>query len=166
MNEWRKSRATGVVLREAQHINRSLSALGDVMEALDQKREHVPYRNSKLTYLLQDALGGNGRTMMVLALSPSDLHADESLTALQFASRVRNINLGAPATKLVDVKNTEESIRKLRNELRSERSKRVKLEEQTTLLEKGLADASEKLDQSIAYRAKGVQEARATWQTG
>lgn len=155
-----KSRATGTILREAQHINRSLAALGDVMEALDQKREHVPFRNSKLTYLLQDALGGNSRTMMVLALSPTEFHAEESLMALQFASRVRSISLGGPASKLVDVKNMEESLRKAKSDLRSERQKRVKLEEQTLQLKKELTDAGEKVDQSIEYRAKGVQEAR------
>lgn len=52
-----KSEATGERLKEAQHINRSLSALGDVISALAQKSPHVPYRNSKLTQVLQDALG-------------------------------------------------------------------------------------------------------------
>jgi hypothetical protein len=52
-----KSGVTGQAMKEAQAINKSLSCLGDVMEALDQKSKHIPYRNSKLTYLLQDALG-------------------------------------------------------------------------------------------------------------
>jgi hypothetical protein len=155
-----KSRATGAVLREAQHINRSLSALGDVMEALDRKREHVPYRNSKLTYVLQDALGGNSRTMMVLALSPSELHAEESLVALQFAARVRDISSQGPASRLVDVKNVEESLHKAKSDLRTERQKRVRGEEQVALLQRDLRTAHDKVEQSLEYRAKGVQEAR------
>lgn len=78
-----KSAVQGVQLREAQHINKSLSSLADVMEALDKKQNHVPYRNSKLTYFLQDSLGGNSKTLMIVTLSPSVLSGDESLCALQ-----------------------------------------------------------------------------------
>ena len=60
-----RSQATGSALKETQHINKSLSALGDVVHALQSKAKHVPYRNSKLTYLLQDALGGNAKTLMM-----------------------------------------------------------------------------------------------------
>ena len=61
----KKSEVEGDHMKEAGHINKSLSALGNVMEALDRKASHVPYRDSKLTYLLQDSLGGNSRTMMI-----------------------------------------------------------------------------------------------------
>ena len=91
----KKSEVAGDHLKEAGHINKSLAALGNVMEALDRKASHVPYRDSKLTYLLQDSLGGNSRTMMVVAVTPIDLSYDESIHALQFASRVRRINIGA-----------------------------------------------------------------------
>lgn len=67
----RKSAAEGQRLKEAQYINKSLSALGDVLEALDKRTPHVPYRNSKLTYLLQNALGGNSRTMMLATVCPT-----------------------------------------------------------------------------------------------
>lgn len=56
-----KTGATGDRLKEAQNINKSLSALGDVIAALQQRTKHVPYRNSKLTHLLQDSLGGNSK---------------------------------------------------------------------------------------------------------
>ena len=60
-----KTGAEGERLKEAQHINRSLSALGDCIAALAKRAPHVPYRNSKLTALLQDALGGDGKTLMI-----------------------------------------------------------------------------------------------------
>lgn len=65
-----KSGAEGNRLREAQHINRSLSALGDVIAALRSRQGHVPFRNSKLTYLLQDSLSGDSKTLMVVQVRP------------------------------------------------------------------------------------------------
>ncbi|KAL0443242.1 UNVERIFIED_CONTAM: Kinesin-like protein KIN-14F [Sesamum latifolium] len=76
-----KSEAVGERLKEAQHINRSLSALGDVIAALAQKSSHVPYRNSKLTQVLQDSLEVNA--------------LGETISTLKFAERVATINLGA-----------------------------------------------------------------------
>lgn len=65
-----RSEATGERLEEAKHINRSLSALGDVMSALANKDRHVPFRNSKLTQLLQDSLQGQAKAMMFIHVSP------------------------------------------------------------------------------------------------
>jgi kinesin family member C2/C3 len=64
-------------------VIRSLSALGDVLEALDKKLSHVPYRNSKLTYVLQDSLSANSRTLMICAVPPTSVTADETLFTLQ-----------------------------------------------------------------------------------
>lgn len=69
-------------LQEANSINKSLSALGDVISALATEQAHVPYRNNKLTQLMQDSLGGNAKTLMFLNISPSDCNLDESLTSL------------------------------------------------------------------------------------
>lgn len=66
-----KSGAEGSRLREAQHINKSLSALGDVIAALRSRQGHVPFRNSKLTYLLQDSLSGDSKTLMVVQVRVS-----------------------------------------------------------------------------------------------
>lgn len=85
-------------LRETQSINKSLSALGDVIAALGEKSEksdkHIPYRNSKLTYLLQNSLSGNSKTLMFLNLSPLAAHLNESLCSLRFATKVNNTQIG------------------------------------------------------------------------
>lgn len=87
-----KTGATGDRLKEAAKINLSLTALGNVISALvDGKSNHIPYRDSKLTRLLQDSLGGNARTLMVATLSPASYNLDETLSTLRYANRAKNI---------------------------------------------------------------------------
>ncbi|KAK6921172.1 Calponin homology domain, partial [Dillenia turbinata] len=90
-----RSEATGDRLREAQHINKSLSALGDVIFALAQKSPHVPYRNSKLTQLLQSSLGGQAKTLMFVQINPDPSSYSETFSTLKFAERVSGVELGA-----------------------------------------------------------------------
>nr|QWT43340.1 kinesin-like protein KIN14K [Citrullus lanatus] len=90
-----RSEVTGDRLKEAQHINKSLSALGDVIFALAQKSSHVPYRNSKLTQVLQSSLGGQAKTVMFVQLNPDVNSYSESLSTLKFAERVSGVELGA-----------------------------------------------------------------------
>ncbi|XP_059443543.1 kinesin-like protein KIN-14F [Corylus avellana] len=90
-----KSEAVGERLKEAQHINRSLSALGDVISALAQKSTHIPYRNSKLTQVLQDSLGGQAKTLMFVHINPELNALGETISTLKFAERVASIELGA-----------------------------------------------------------------------
>ncbi|KAG6576566.1 kinesin-like protein [Phytophthora cinnamomi] len=89
-----KTAASGQRLKEAQNINRSLSALGDVIAALGASSKHVPYRNSKLTFLLQDSLSGNSKVLMFVNVSPVQWNAWETLCSLNFASRCRSVALG------------------------------------------------------------------------
>ncbi|CAL1529612.1 unnamed protein product [Lymnaea stagnalis] len=87
-----KTGATGERLKEATKINLSLSTLGNVISALvDGKSTHIPYRDSKLTRLLQDSLGGNARTVMVANIGPASYNYDETLTTLRYANRAKNI---------------------------------------------------------------------------
>lgn len=87
-----KTGAAGERLKEASKINLSLSALGNVISALvDGKSQHIPYRDSKLTRLLQDSLGGNSKTLMVANIGPASYNYDESLTTLRYANRAKNI---------------------------------------------------------------------------
>ncbi|XP_034480425.1 osmotic avoidance abnormal protein 3 [Drosophila innubila] len=88
-----KTGTFGERLKEAAKINLSLSALGNVISALvDGKTKHVPYRDSKLTRLLQDSLGGNTKTIMISCISPADINYDETLSTLRYASRAKNIS--------------------------------------------------------------------------
>ncbi|KAK8648193.1 hypothetical protein V6N13_128954 [Hibiscus sabdariffa] len=96
-----KTDVLGERLKETQNINRSLSALGDVISALATKSPHIPFRNSKLTHLLQDSLGGDSKTLMFVQISPNENDLSETLCSLNFASRVRGIELG-PAKKQMD----------------------------------------------------------------
>ncbi|CAE7439101.1 Kifc3 [Symbiodinium microadriaticum] len=89
-----KSGATGQALKEAQNINKSLSALGDVIAARGAKQAHVPFRNSTLTYLLQDSLSQDSKTLMFVCISPVVYNSEETFCSLNFASRVRSVELG------------------------------------------------------------------------
>eukprot|EP00162_Nutomonas_longa_P013277 comp21497_c0_seq1/m.46860 comp21497_c0_seq1/g.46860 ORF comp21497_c0_seq1/g.46860 comp21497_c0_seq1/m.46860 type:complete len:851 (+) comp21497_c0_seq1:74-2626(+) len=95
-----RSEAQGQRLLEAAAINRSLSSLGNVMAGLAANQSHIPYRDSKLTYLLQDSLGGDSKTCFFVNISPSSTNVDESVQTLSFGKRLRNISLG-PAGKNV-----------------------------------------------------------------
>lgn len=87
----KKSGSSGDQLKEAQSINKSLSALGDVIAALSSGNQHIPYRNHKLTMLMSDSLGGNAKTLMFVNVSPAESNLDESYNSLTYASRVRSI---------------------------------------------------------------------------
>ncbi|KAG5057338.1 hypothetical protein JHK86_012334 [Glycine max] len=92
----KRTGSDGVRLKEGIHINKGLLALGNVISALgDEKKRkegvHVPYRDSKLTRLLQDSLGGNSKTVMIACISPADINAEETLNTLKYANRARNI---------------------------------------------------------------------------
>jgi len=93
----KKTGAVGKQLSEGININKGLLALGNVISALtDEKRSaagtgHIPYRDSKLTRILQDSLGGNSRTTMLACVSPAEMNHEESLSTIKYASRARNI---------------------------------------------------------------------------
>lgn len=87
----KRTKNEGQRLQEGIKINRGLLALGNVINALSENKQHVPYRDSKLTRMLQDSLGGNSRTLMIACVSPADINLEESLNSLRYASRARAI---------------------------------------------------------------------------
>ena len=119
----KSSGAVGERLKEASAINKSLSALGLVIAALvDQqqgKARHIPYRDSKLTFLLQDSLGGNAKTILVAAISPSSINASETLSTLRFADSAKRIKNKASINSDAegDVEILRKEIKLLREEL-------------------------------------------------
>ncbi|KAM9981593.1 hypothetical protein ACTFIY_003888 [Dictyostelium cf. discoideum] len=87
-----KTGAEGIVLEQAKKINQSLSLLGNCIHALtDSKREHIPFRDSKLTRLLQDSLGGNTKTTLLVTASPHFNNVDETISTLKFGARAKSI---------------------------------------------------------------------------
>ncbi|CAN5977117.1 unnamed protein product [Sphagnum jensenii] len=94
-----KTNAQGVMLEEGKSINVSLSALGDVISALQRKQPHVPYRNSKLTQLLRDCLGEQSKTLMLVHVSPKEMDMAETVCSLSFACRARGTHLGRELSK-------------------------------------------------------------------
>ncbi|CAH1155037.1 unnamed protein product [Phaedon cochleariae] len=117
-----KTMATGDRLKEAGKINLSLSVLANVISALvDGKSTHIPYRNSKLTRLLQDSLGGNSLTAMIAMISPNFLDSQESLYTLMYADRVKHIQnrVTVNLDKGSLIQTLESKIIELRNQLQT-----------------------------------------------
>eukprot|EP01083_Nonionella_stella_P006245 18165_1 len=98
------TKSTGDRLVEGCHINKSLLTLGKVIRQLSEKKTpaHIPYRDSKLTRILQPALGGNARTAIVCNVTPSNHHIDETKSTLQFANRAKLIENTAHVNEIVD----------------------------------------------------------------
>lgn len=116
-----KSGATGDQLKEAQSINKSLSALGDVIGALTTGVKHVPYRNHALTMMMSDSLGGNSKTLMFVCASPADYNAAETINALQFAARCKTVTnsaggAGGGAAAAAQVQALRKELQKLKEE--------------------------------------------------
>merc|ERR1712224_401966 len=87
----KKSEVSGEAQKEAIEINKSLTALGDVIEALTKGKGQIPYRNHKLTQVMQDSLGGTAKTLMFVNCSPASSNYDESVMSLKYATRAKKV---------------------------------------------------------------------------
>lgn len=167
-----RSEVQGITLAEAQTINKSLSCLGNVIYALTEKgRDHVPYRDSKLTYLLQDSLGGNSRTILIATASPSQLCYSETLNTLKFAQRAKQIKNIPVVNKNLSQANLLQTIELLQKrigelEKQCEDSKAIiqavevaKPDDQETVL---LRVRSERLEQNVRLLQRRLADEIAT----
>ena len=109
-----RSGAQGKALAEAKNINKSLSCLSNVFTAINSKSQHVPFRDSKLTYLLQPSFSGDGKTCMMINLSPTELSMFESLSTLRFGAMVNSCELGKAVRKLNDIDEDKKKLGKVR----------------------------------------------------
>ena len=113
-----RTNATGIGLKEAMKINQSLSALGNCINALtDRKRSHIPFRDSVLTWLLKDALGGNSKTVLVVCCSPDSNDAFETLSTLRFAERAKKVKNTAKVNTTLTVEQYQKLVKSLRARL-------------------------------------------------
>ncbi|XP_024380241.1 uncharacterized protein [Physcomitrium patens] len=152
----KSSGSDGDRLKEAAHINKSLSTLGLVIMILvdvaNGKQRHVPYRDSKLTYLLQDSLGGNSKTIMIANISPSSCCALETLSTLKFAQRAKFIRNNAFVNQDAsgDVNGLRQEIQELKEELnRMKRQKSLPLTSSMHTTASVHLDSGRKVDQNM-----------------
>ena len=152
--------ATGKQLEESKKINKSLSALGNVINALtdSKERKHIPYRDSKLTRLLENSLGGNCKTTMIATISPAQCSFNESLSTLNFAKRAKNIKNRPVVNEDIDhnalIHQYEKELRKIRMEL-EEKSKLIASNEK--ILELKNKEEKAKNDAIKAYEQASKQ---------
>ncbi|XP_004304995.1 PREDICTED: kinesin-5-like [Fragaria vesca subsp. vesca] len=164
----------GERLKESQFINKSLSALGDVISSLASKTAHIPYRNSKLTHMLQSSLGGDCKTLMFVQISPSSADLGETLCSLNFASRVRGVESG-PIRKQADLtellkykqlaekaKHDEKETKKLQDGLSAAQLRLAAREHMCRNLQEKVRDLENQLAEERKTRLKQESRALAT----
>lgn len=156
-----KTQTAGKRQKEGITINLSLSALSNVISALvdGRAKRHIPYRDSKLTRLLQDSLGGNARTVMVANIGPSSYNYEETLTTLRYASRAKNIKNKPRVNedpKDTLLKDFQAEIERLRAQLEERRRLRLTASSMSTAPSSSSADQSaEQIDVEASERLQG-----------
>ncbi|EGR30362.1 kinesin motor domain protein [Ichthyophthirius multifiliis] len=121
-----KTQATGESLEEAKKINLSLSCLGNVIHSLTTFQEHIPYRDSKLTRILQESLGGNFKTSLIATISPHSSSHEEQISTLKFATRAKTIKNRVKMNVTLSHEQMKKLIEQLKNELEKSQSQNAK----------------------------------------
>lgn len=137
------TKCVGLRFKEGANINKSLLALGNCITALADGRKHIPYRDSNLTRILKDSLGGNCRTLMIANISPSSLTYEDTYNTLKYASRAKNIKTTLQKNVLGTNMPKEFLLKKYNmqtSELDKLKSENEKLKERVKMLESELAD--------------------------
>lgn len=162
-----KTGATGSVLDEAKGINKSLSALGNVINALtDPKTTHVPYRDSKLTRVMQESLGGNSKTTLIVTASPSIYNEAETVSTLRFGVRAKAVKNNAKVNQERSVEELKRLLAKAEAVIKSQQERIALLEKTITELggaipEGGLAGADiseEQVQKKIVDAPTGIAD--------
>mmetsp|Transcript_15176 Transcript_15176/g.22975 ORF Transcript_15176/g.22975 Transcript_15176/m.22975 type:complete len:1531 (-) Transcript_15176:63-4655(-) len=131
-----RTNVKGIGLKEAKMINQSLSALGNCINALtDKKRSHIPYRDSVLTWLLKDSLGGNAKTVLIVCCSPDGSDVFETIGTLRFAERAKRVKNTAKVNSMLTVEQYQKLVKSLREKISSQ--KQTILELRNTLASGG-----------------------------
>lgn len=124
-----KTGAAGQTLEEAKMINKSLTTLGKVITALtDKKSTHIPYRESKLTRILSESLGGNSKTALVITCSPHPFNESETISTLRFGTRARSIKNEAKVNREYTIPELKKLLEKAENEAAFNKKKVIALE--------------------------------------
>ncbi|KNC22948.1 hypothetical protein FF38_13754 [Lucilia cuprina] len=165
-----KTGASAERLKEASKINLALSSLGNVISALAESSPHVPYRDSKLTRLLQDSLGGNSKTIMIANIGPSAYNYNETLTTLRYASRAKAIqnqpikNEDPQDAKLKEYQEEIERLKRLIGSKQQQQQQHVKVEKPPKkIVKKPKSEKKEKLqlkemDESLAQTNSEIND--------
>ncbi|OMJ20671.1 Kinesin heavy chain [Smittium culicis] len=133
-----KTGATGQTLEEAKKINKSLSALGNVINSLtDGKSTHIPYRDSKLTRILQESLGGNSRTTLIINCSPSSFNSSETVSTLRFGTRAKSIKNKAKVNQEYSPEELKLMVKKLNSKVTSYKAFIKSLEDELKIWRSG-----------------------------
>ena len=158
-----KTEAVGIRLEEAAKINLSLSTLCHVISTLTDPKggSHIPYRNSKLTRILQDSLGGNTKTVMVANIGPADYNYEESLNTIRYANRAKNI-VNKPRInedpKDAMIREFQEEIMKLRELLAQKLGRTVTKDGQIVSLDNNEQAMQKQMEEELAKQAKELKK--------
>jgi len=164
-----RSGVEGQQVKEAQSINKSLSSLGDVIAALHGNQKHIPFRNSKLTYLLQDSLSGSSKVLMLMQSSPRDADLNESVCTLRFAERVRATSIGAAKKNAEsgDYAQCRQQLSQAKKELQAKTAELADVQKEVRTFEKGskqitkaVEGAQEEAGRQVASAQRQVEKAQ------
>ncbi|PPS03572.1 hypothetical protein GOBAR_AA17089 [Gossypium barbadense] len=147
-----KTKAWGRRLDEGKAINLSLSALGDVIHALQRKKSHIPYRNSKLTQVLKDSLGEDSKTLMLVHVSPKEEDLCETICSLNFAARVKSVQLGHEESNVSDVGQVSHNLN-----IRKSQPKSNEVRNQKEAAMKNLQQTNKKIEDERRYIREKIQ---------
>ena len=157
-----KTGATGHRLKEATKINLSLSALGNVISALvDGKSQHIPYRDSKLTRLLQDSLGGNTKTVMCANCGPAGYNFEETISTLRYANRAKNIKNKPKINedpKDAMLREFQDEIKRLKNQLANQGNRNHRATMNEFMLEEKVVEKIVEVERIVEVPGAATEE--------